>query len=314
MTSFLSEFGLVVIQTDTQHSEWLLDCHPLIREHFAKQLSGNNQKAWPAAHRRLYEYLKNGPKSEPRPTLEDLQPLFQAVTHGCQAGLYDDALLRVYWPRIQRNDEYYCLKKLGAFDAALSAAIHFFDSSWSQPVPALAEVDRALLLSCVGNCLRALGRLAEAKESTRAGIEITLDRKDWKNGAASKGNVSELELMMGVITLAVRDAYQAMDLADLSGDPFQRMSKRTRLADAMHQAGRTSDALALFREAEAMHSEWQPQYPLLYTQMGFMYCDLLLAEAERAAWRHSVALLRHNGIEQAKESDRKSTRLNSSHG
>jgi len=35
-----------------------LDCHPLIREHFAKQLCMDNG-IWHEAHIRLYEYLKD---------------------------------------------------------------------------------------------------------------------------------------------------------------------------------------------------------------------------------------------------------------
>jgi hypothetical protein len=73
--------------------------------------------------------------------------------------------------------------------------------------------------------------------------------------------------------------------ADRSGDAFLRMVGRTALADALHQAGRRAEALARFREAEAMQAEDQPNYPLLYSLRGFQYCDLLLADAERAAWR-----------------------------
>ncbi len=35
-----------------------------------------------------------------------------------------------------------------------------------------------------------------------------------------------------------------------------------------------------------MQKESQPGHPLLYSVQGFMYCDLLLADAERAVWRH----------------------------
>ena len=34
-----------------------------------------------------------------------------------------------------------------------------------------------------------------------------------------------------------------------------------------------------------MQAERQPDYPLLYSLSGFQYCDLLLTEAERAAWQ-----------------------------
>ncbi len=52
----------------------------------------------------------------------------------------------------------------------------------------------------------------------------------------------------------------------------------------LHQAGRRVDALARFREAEEVQAERQPAYPLLYSLSGFRYCELLAADAERAAW------------------------------
>ena len=57
------------------------------------------------------------------------------------------------------------------------------------------------------------------------------------------------------------------------------------MSDAFHQAGQRADALERFQEAEAMQAERQSQYPLLYSLPGFQYCDLLLADAERVAWR-----------------------------
>ena len=80
-------------------------------------------------------------------------------------------------------------------------------------------------------------------------------------------------------------ANAAVAHADRSGDPFQRMINRTTYADALHQAGRTRRSRERFGEAEAMQAEDSPSYPLLYSLRGFRYCDLLLAGAERAAWR-----------------------------
>ena len=34
-----------------------------------------------------------------------------------------------------------------------------------------------------------------------------------------------------------------------------------------------------------MQAEWQPEFPLLYSQRGFRYADLILTPAERAAWQ-----------------------------
>jgi hypothetical protein len=69
-----------------------LDCHPLVRQHFAKNATREG-------HARLYEhYTKQAPH---RPdTLEQMTPLFYAVYHGCQAGrLPPHRLPRPHSPR-----------------------------------------------------------------------------------------------------------------------------------------------------------------------------------------------------------------------
>lgn len=68
----------------------------------------------------------------------------------------------------------------------------------------------------------------------RAGIEGAVKQEDWKNAAITSGNLSELELTLGLVAAAVRDAEQSVRYADRSGDAFQRMARRTTHADALH--------------------------------------------------------------------------------
>ena len=76
-----------------------------------------------------------------------------------------------------------------------------------------------------------------------------------------------------------------VEFADqVPGDYFMLIGSRTTLANALHQCGRTVEALQPFRESESAQAQHQPYYPLLYTLQGFRYCDLLLAELERVAW------------------------------
>jgi tetratricopeptide (TPR) repeat protein len=135
-----------------------------------------------------------------------------------------------------------------------------------------------------------LGRLTEALEPTRAGLEMRVKQESWLNAAISAGNLSELELTLGEVAAALSDAEQSVTYAENSGDAFQRMAMRTTHADALHQAGRRDEAEARFREAEEIQAERQPGYPLLYSLPGFQYCDLLLAAAERAVWRRTLQL------------------------
>jgi len=252
-----------------------LDCHPLVREHFGEKLQESHPEAWREAHSRLYEYYQSQAKPLPD-TLEEMAPLFAAVAHGCQAGRHQEALIEVYWRRISRQAEHFSWKKLGAFGAGLAALSGFFDPLWHQPVAGLTEAAKAFVLNLAGVGLRALGRLAEATQPLQAGLEAEIARADWKSAAIAASNLSELTLTGGDLARALDYARQSVDLADRSGDAFQRMSRRTTLADALHQAGRLAEAEAAFRQAEEMQKERQPEYPLLYSLRGYQYCDLLL--------------------------------------
>jgi len=262
-----------------------LDAHPLLREHFGAELREKNEAAKREGHRRLYAYLCATTPDKPHATFEDLQPLYQAVAHGCHAGLQQDACDKVYRDRIGRGAEDYAVKKLGAFGSELGAVACFFETPWSRVSPALTEAAQAWLLSQAAFRLRALGRLTEALEPMRAGLKGAVRLQDWQNAARYAGNVSELELTLGDVAGALGDAEQSVTYADRSGEAFERTVLRTPYADALHQTGRGDEADVCFREAEQMQAERQPAYPLLYSVWGFRYCDLLLAEAEREAWR-----------------------------
>lgn len=280
----LEEAKLLTVNRDSAGGLISLDAHPLLREYFAKQLRMQHPETWRAAHKRLYEHLCTTTPDKPKPTLEDLQPLYQAVAHACQAGLQQEACEKVYRDRILRGQDFYSTKKLGAFGSDLGSVACFFEQPWSRVSPALTESDQAWLLSQTAFRLRALGRLTEALEPMRAGLKMGVCAENWIEAARRASNLSELELTLGDVDGAVRDAEHSVNHADRSEDGSLRMAFRTTHAAALHQAGRIAEAEALFREAEKMQAQRQPAYPLLYSLPGFLYCDLLLAAPERAAW------------------------------
>ena len=257
-----------------------IDSHPLLREHFGADLR-ETPDAWRAAHRRLYEHLCETTDEGDQPTLEDLQPLYHAVAHGCHAGLQQQACDDVYYARIKRRDEHYSTRKLGAFGSDLGAVACFYEPPFSHVTTSITQPSQAWLLGEAAFRLQALGRLIESLQPRRAGLDRSVEDEDWKNAAVSASNLSELELTLGEVADAISDAERGVTYADRSGDGFHRESKRTTHANALHQLGRRSEAESLFHEAEQM----QADYPLLYSLRGFQYCDLLLAPAEREAWR-----------------------------
>jgi len=261
-----------------------LDCHPLVREHFGAVLKTQHPTAWKEAHSRLYEHYKALPeklygKFLPD-TIEEMEPLYRAVAHGCHAGRQQETLVEVYYPRIHRSAEAYGVKKLGAFGAELAALSGFFDEPWRQPATGLGDAHKAAMLNWAGFGLRALGRLREAREPMKTSLTSAIDREDWKNAAIAACTLSELSLTLGDVQAAVDYARQSVDFAERSGDSFERFSDRSTLADALHQAGELPEAERLFREAEALQQKSEPENPFLYSQQGYRFCDLLLSQRQ----------------------------------
>jgi len=283
--SGLEAAKLLTVNRDSSGALITLDAHPHLREYFARQLRTQQPDVWRAAHRRIYEHLCATTEDKDEPTIEDLQPLYQAVAHGCHAGMQQEAVEEIYYAQILRAQEYYSSKKLGLIGSNLGAVACFFEQPWSRVSHAVKNEYQPWLLGEASYYLRAMGRLTESLDPMRASREMCIEKEDWKNAGIYSSNLSELELTLGEVAEAVGDAEQSVTYADRCGDAFQRMSKRTRLADALHQADRRDEAETRFREAEQMQKERQPDYRRLYSLSGFQYCVLLLAIPEHAAWQ-----------------------------
>jgi tetratricopeptide (TPR) repeat protein len=274
--SNLREHGLLLTADPQQPG--ILDAHPLVRVFFQEDLEKNRPLAWKTGNLRLYEHLQTEAPDLPY-TLEAMEPLYTAVIHGCRAGRQQRVLDEVYMRRIQR-DEFFSIRKLGAFGLDLSALSGFFARPWDQPSTSLTFSEQALILNSAGFDLRALGRLVEAVQPMQAGLAMRFYEKDWRNAARNAGSLSELTLTLGEVERAVDFGQQSVDLADRSGEAFVKVGNRTMLADALHQAGHWEESAKTFREAEVLQAERQPSYPRLYAIMGYRYCDLLLSRGE----------------------------------
>jgi tetratricopeptide (TPR) repeat protein len=311
--SWLEAAKLLTVNREGSGMLVSVDAHPLLREYFAtdlKQRSGETTPraeiagtipsvattAWCEAHRRIYEHLCATTPDKLTPTLEDLQPLYQAVVHGCMAGSQQGACDKVYRDRILRRNEAYSVMRIGAFGSDLEAVSHFFRHPWSLVSAGLNESAQAWLLSQAGFRLRALGRLNEALEPLRASVKKGVLAKDWEEAARRACNLSELDLALGDVAGAAADAEQAVTYADRSGDSFLQTGFRTTFADSLHQAGCRAEADSGFREAEQMQEARQPDYPLLYSTSSFQYCDFLLSAPEQASWQNCTRILRAGSL------------------
>ncbi|MHC4698819.1 MAG: hypothetical protein ACYTFA_18990 [Planctomycetota bacterium] len=67
-----------------------------------------------------------------------------------------------------------------------------------------------------------------------------------------------------------------MAFADQCLNAPERFLVRAQVGATLHYAGREGEAESEFIEAERIQVELDPEYPLLFTLAGYMYCDLLL--------------------------------------
>ena len=266
-----------------------LDAHPLLREYFAQRVKERQPEAWRAAHRRLYEHLcETAPTCTifdgegNQPTLEDLQPLYQAVVHGCNAGNQEETYIDVYRRRISRSRDY-AVKRFGVYSSDLGIIVCFFDNLWTRAASGLKPNTNFLLAGKAAGHLRALGRFSEARELFALNLSIDKDAGGYIGASRWAGELSELDLILGNIARAIDEAWDSIGLAGLFDDPSLNCDAEVKLLHALHEAGHHDEAEEHFRVAEDLQSKSGKKD--FFSTHSFYFCDLLMGRVERVAWR-----------------------------
>lgn len=282
----LQQAGLL-LAAESPRCQW--DTHPLIRSYFADSLRQSQPKLYQQAQQVLFEYYQSLPEKNQPDTLEDLQPLYRAVLHGCLAGLYKQAREQVYRDRIQRGNEGYSIFKLGAYSHDLTALLAFFAEGWQIPKHSdLSSENQAWLLAEASFCLMSLGRLAEAVSPRTVDMEMAVKQQDWQGASISARNLVDLYLPLAQLDKAKTSANKAIDYANNSEDLFAQMVSKTYLARSLHYLGLLDQALALFQQAEQIQAERNADDPQLYALQGHLYCALLLDRNSHQAQTQQV--------------------------
>ncbi|HLP45358.1 MAG TPA: tetratricopeptide repeat protein, partial [Candidatus Kapabacteria bacterium] len=258
----------------------ILDCHPLVREHFGEKLRKNNSAAWKEAHSRLFDYYIKLPEKEFPDTLKEMEPLYTAIPHGCFAGKYEEALVGVYKKRILRENKHFSWRNLGSFASDLAALSTFFSHPWDQLENSISEDSKCFILIQIGLYLRALGRLEEALQAIKSALKTALKQKKWKNAAIAANHLSGIYFNLGDISNAIKSARQSVDLIDCTDHVFWRSFCRTTLADRLHQTGKIKEAENWFIEAEALQTKSKSEYLFNIAMQSFRFCDQLLSQGK----------------------------------
>jgi tetratricopeptide (TPR) repeat protein len=271
----LADLRLLHTNQLNNSSEIQIDCHALIRHYQAERLQEESPKGWKAANVFLSHYFSGrAERQKPRSAIE-IKMLYRALVHGCAAGRFSTSFKEIYWKRISHKTEYFSTGQLGFFAEDLEALASFFASPWSVIVPGLPVKEKAEIFGLAGFRLMILGRLNDAREAMEHALKCfeTLKHKGREGASNQASNLAVLHRMQGRLNDAIELGHRALEYAT---SPRQVLLRIAVLAEFCHYADRLDEALGLFTQAEGQQATLEPKRPLLYSTLGFRYCELLL--------------------------------------
>ncbi len=223
--------------------------HPLIKNYFESIFEKEDKKL---CHKRIYEYI-GGYAPERAETLEEMQPLFEQVYHGCAAGLYDEVFNDIYWEKIHRREEYFITHKLGAWETDLSIVRNFFPEGDLSQMPLVnKKATQSFLLSVAGLTLLATGRPKEAEKPFMTGIEIDIEDKNWENASAGYRNLADLRFRTGELESGLESARKALEIPEKAKRDDYIVFSKGYLGWILYLLGKTEEVEKNFIEADEL--------------------------------------------------------------
>lgn len=175
--------------------------HPLIKGYFESTF---DEKIKKLCHKHIYQYFGLYAPEWPE-TLEEMQPLFEHVYHGCAAGLYDEVRNDVYWGKIYSEYEFFIYQKLGGRETNLSLARTFFPEGDLSRLPLVSKkIDQSWLLNEAGLALLNTGQPKEAEKPFLTAVQMNIEAKNWKNASGSYKNLADLQFQPVNLSLDLR--------------------------------------------------------------------------------------------------------------
>ncbi len=246
--------------------------HPLIKNYFDSIFKEADKKL---CHKRIYQYIGEY-APERAETLEEMQPLFEQVYHGCAAGLYDEVDANIRREKIYRWNERYLVNKLGAWETALSLVKTFFPEGNLSKIPLVSnKIDQNWLLNEAGLALLCTGRPEEAERPFMTAIKKDIEDTGGKNASAGYQNLADLRFRTGGIKLGLESAKKALGLAEKAKDDDYIINSKAHLGWGLYLLGKTEEAENEFRQADKFSIKTSGYR--LYSQRGVNYASLLIS-------------------------------------
>jgi len=251
--------------------------HPLIKSYFESDFDEKNKKL---CHNRNYQYFGENAPERPE-TLEEMQPLFEQVYHGCHSGMYDKVLKDIYKAKIQRGEEYHLIHKLSSWETNIRIVQNFFPSRDMTKLPLLTDrCDQSYLLGEAGLSSAYTGRALLAEKCFGVMIEMDVEDGDLKESSIAYHNLSEVQIRIGKLSEAINSAIKAFEYSEKNKDKQMQSHSKSILAYGYFLRGEMEKADKLFAEANDLEKKvtgkelisiWGVQYAyflLKYNRVG----------------------------------------------
>ncbi|MCK4736387.1 MAG: hypothetical protein KAT65_28295, partial [Methanophagales archaeon] len=250
----------------------LYTTHPLIKGYFESDF---DEKIKKLCHKRIYQYFGEYVPEQPE-TLEEMQPLFEQVYHGCAAGLYYEVFFDVYLRGISRRDECFITQKLGAWETALSLVKTFFPEGDLSQMPLVSKKgNQSWLLNEAGLALLTTGRPKNAEELYKKKLEMNVNERQWRPACAGYQNLAELQFRTGELEAGLESAKKAVDATEKTKSDWNIWTSKAYLAWMLYYVGKTEEADKLFRQADELVKKTSGYR--LYGFSGNNYADFLIS-------------------------------------
>jgi tetratricopeptide (TPR) repeat protein len=246
--------------------------HPLINGYFESTL---DEKIKKLGHKHIYQYFGLYALEWPD-TLEEMQPLFEQVYHGCAAGLYDEVVYYVYWKKIHRMGNFFIYHKFGAWEINISLVKTFFPKGDLSQIPLVTDKRaQSWLLNEAGLALFSTARPKEAEKSLLLSAEISRELKDWREISMRYQNLADLQFRTVELESGLESAKKALDAAEKAKFDVYIVISKAYLAWILHLSGKGEEASKEFCQADELQIKIGGYR--LYAISGVFYADFLIS-------------------------------------
>lgn len=303
----LSQFGLI-----TCSNEGEIDCHPLIREHFAEKLQAENRAGWEEGCRALANSLIDRSTGDVVEANESVHMRYRGASYLAMAGCVGEAA-QYYHDTISEGHLGSTTRKYGTFSSELAFLANFLDSKgkFANLQSIQAEHSGLIVSQTIFNLLQ-VGRFEEAEPLAKAMLEDP-SLKDADRVVTAR-NLANYNLGLGRPQVATQFLTKYLDLADHVADEFMPFGYRMSLGYAsLLSRGPDEIALGHYSEAWKWFDRWKvktpPELPSLHylryllaiddVQGASAYLKLLRSKITSGEWNKGAKAQQMTGFGEA---------------